>query len=106
MSHCTLQGVSSAKFPPAEDMQKGLQDIEELIEQTKKAQQQNKITVDNYVIPLGKFRGMTAKSLINIETVNKYGKSEPTGKKYIAWLINQEWLHDKDKQILSKILMV
>ena len=35
-----LVGISSSKFPPVEEMQKGLQDIEDLIENTKQAQQQ------------------------------------------------------------------
>ena len=55
-------GVSSHNFPSAEEMQKGIQDIEDLIEQTNKAQEQNNVTVDNYTLKFGKWKGLLAKS--------------------------------------------
>lgn len=88
--------VSTDNFPEVEEMKKKLQDVEQLA---------NKITKDNYVIPFGKFKGMTAKSLMNIETINKYNRAEKPGVKYICYLVSQPWLHDKDRHILSEILM-
>ena len=98
-----LPPVKITEFPPVEDMIKELDEMEKLIEDTKLAQVKE-LNVDTYVIPLGKYKSLSARSVCQIETFNKYGKKEQTGKKYIAWLINQEWLHTKDKMILSKIL--
>ena len=38
-----------------------------------------------------------SKSLLNIETVNKYGKKDPVGRKYLYFLLDQSWLNESDK---------
>ena len=99
-----LEGISSSKFPPVEEMQKGLQDIEDLIENTKQAQQQNKITADNWCVPFGKYKKLLGKSVLNIVGTDKKGNSTPTGRQYLAWMLNLDYLHQKDKIIISQLL--
>ena len=99
-----LEGISSSKFPPVEEMQKGLQDIEDLIENTKQAQQQNKITMDNWCVPFGKYKKLRGKSVLNIVGTDKKGNSIPIGKQYLAWMLNLDYLHQKDKIIISRLL--
>ena len=99
-----LEGISSSKFPPVEEMLKGLQDIEDLIEQTKKAQIKKK-TTDTYSFQFGKYSGMLAKDVVNLKQVNqKTGKMDPVGNKYIMWVINAEWLNPEDRNILTEII--
>ena len=99
-----LEGVSSSKFPPAEEMQNGLKEIEDLIEKTKKAQIKKK-TTDTYSFQFGKYSGMLAKDVVNLKKVNqKTGKMDPVGKKYIMWVINAEWLNPEDRNILTEII--
>ena len=98
-----LVGVSSSD-QDQEELDKNLKEISELAEKLKQSQQQSKITVDNWHIPFGKWRGMLGKSLLQLETINKFGKKEPVGRKYLAFLLNLEYLYDKDKQIISQIL--
>ena len=100
-------GVSSSELPSEYDQDKlndNIKETEELAEKLKETQQRNKITADNYTLKFGKWKGMLAKSLLNIETINKYGKKEPVGRKYLCFLLDQSWLNESDKNIISQIL--
>ena len=100
-----LEGISSSKFiKSAEEMQKELKEIEDLIENTKQAQQQNKISADNWCVPFGKYKKLLGKSVLNIVGTDKKGNSTPTGRQYLAWMLNLDYLHQKDKIIISQLL--
>ena len=100
-----FEGVSSSKFPPAEEMLKrNEEEFEKMVEQVKQAQLP-KITKDNYCFRFGKYTGMLAKDVAGLSKINqKTGKAEPVGKKYIMFLINEPWLNAFDKQILTEII--
>ena len=100
-----LVGVSSSdpRFD-ADKMNAELEEINKLAEETKKAQEQNKITVDNWYVPFGKYKSLTGKSVLNIIGSDKKGNSIPVGRQYLAWMLNLDYLHQKDKLMISQLL--
>ena len=98
------ESINSKQFPPTEEMLAGLNEIEELIEKVKETQSMTNITVDNYYLPFGKYKFLLGKSVLNIIGTDKNGKTIPIGRRYLSWMLNLDYLHQKDKLIISKLL--
>ena len=78
--------------------------LNNLVEEVKETQLKSKITPQNYVFHFGRYRGLFAKDVKNLKKLNKFGKMEPVGMKYIMWCLTQTWLNDFDRDILTKVL--
>ena len=47
---------------------------------------------------------LLGKSVLNIVGTDKKENSTPTGRQYLAWMLNLDYLHQKDKIIISQLL--
>ena len=56
----------------------------------------SKFTPENYVMPLGKYRGMRAVDVSKLYTVDKNGEDVDSGVKYLTWLIQQNLFKHAD----------
>ena len=65
-------------------------------------------TVDNYTFKFGKHLGKSLKDVLSITTEkkNKQGETyiEQTGKNYIKFLLNLQYVKIEDKEIFKKAL--
>ncbi len=61
-----------------------------------------KISPENYVLPLGKYKGLYAKDAVKIVVVDKDGKEKKEGLRYMKWLIDQPWF--RDTEIIKKLI--
>ena len=98
-----FEGVSSSKFPPAEEMLNELNEIDKLAEQVEKAQVP-RVTVDNWYVPFGKYKKLLGKSVLNIVGQDKKGNEIPEGRRYLAWMLELPYLDARSKQIISQLL--
>ena len=98
-----FEGVSSSKFPPAEEMLNELNEIDKLAEQVEKAQIP-RVTVDNWYVPFGKYKKLLGKSVLNIVGQDKKGNEIPEGRRYLAWMLELPYLDTRSKQIISQLL--
>ena len=57
---------------------------------------------EDYVMPFGKFKGMRAVDIAEIYIVDKNGVDQPTGLKYLEWLVLQPWF--KHTEIITSII--
>ncbi len=62
-------------------------------------------TPENYVMSLGKYKGMKVIDIAKIRLVDKFGIERPAGLRYLRWLSTQDWFGRQDviKQILSQV---
>ena len=63
------------------------------------------LTPENYVMKLGKYKGMKAVDIVNIRMTDKNGKERKEGLRYLKWLIQQDWFKHTSiiEQIISKV---
>ena len=65
-------------------------------------------TNDGYTFKFGKHLGKSLKDVMNITTEKKNKQGEPyieqTGKNYIKFLLNLQYVKDTDKEIFKKAL--
>ena len=59
-------------------------------------------TPQNYILPLGKYKGMRLTDVVNLTLVDKDGKDKEVGKQYLIWLCKQSWF--RDTEIVQKVL--
>ena len=98
-----FEGVSSSKFPSAEEMLNELNEIDKLAEQVEKAQIP-RVTVDNWYVPFGKYKKLLGKSVLHIVGQDKKGNEIPEGRRYLAWMLELPYLDTRSKQIISQLL--
>ena len=65
---------------------------------------QNPKTVENYIMPLGKYKGMYIKDILHLKTVNKKGEEVDTGRYYLDWLTKPEQSWFRDVDLINKLL--
>ena len=58
---------------------------------------------EKYTMPFGKYKGMYAKDIVKITQVDKNGKDQKIGMKYLKWIVTQDWFRNTDiiKQIID-----
>ena len=61
---------------------------------------------ESYVMPLGKYKGMFLKDVVNIRIIDKSGQEKKEGIRYLRWLCNQDWYHHKPivEQVISQYI--
>ena len=61
---------------------------------------------ESYVMPLGKYKGMFLKDVVNIRIIDKSGQEKKEGIRYLRWLCNQDWYHHKQivEQVISQYI--
>ena len=60
------------------------------------------LTPESYVMPLGKYKGMFLKDVVNIRIIDKSGQEKKEGIRYLRWLCNQDWF--KHKSIVEQVI--
>ena len=60
--------------------------------------------IDNscYTMRFGKFKGMKAKDIAHIITLDKFGKKKPSGLEYLKFITTMEWF--KHKEIIEDVI--
>ena len=57
---------------------------------------------ESYVFKFGKFKGMKAKDIAHIITLDKFGKEKPSGLEYLKFITTMEWF--KHKEIIEDVI--